>query len=264
MTSYRPRFKNYVGFVSAPASFDFSLQQFLDVCGDEVGVVQHMAHYPDADYGSRVHDGPRRLEFLKDGIAGLRDAGARVVAQCGGYWSLSYVPDLATARELEQSLSNEFGVQVILNWTAIVDALRSFDVSRISVATGYYRPAWTEASVAFLESAGFEVLWAGDLIDQGILPDEEAKLEIEAATMWDYPDELVQAACVEAAKLAPDCDAVCQTGAGMRLNYVVESVESETGKPLVSTDLAIYWAVLRAAGLNGEPGNGRLIASASG
>ncbi len=42
------RFDRYVGFVSPPASFDITPQQFLSLCADPVGIVQHLSHYPGA------------------------------------------------------------------------------------------------------------------------------------------------------------------------------------------------------------------------
>lgn len=262
MIQYGPRFESYIGFVSPPAAFSNTAQLFLELCASKAGVIQYLPHYPDAHYGADIDDGKRRLEMLKDGIAGLSEAGAQIVAQDGGFWSLSYAPDLATARALEKELSDEFGVHVILNWTAIVDALLSVNARRISVTTGYYRPAWTAASIAFLESAGFQILWSGDLLDQGVLADEQARDEVEAATHWDYPNELVHRTCVEANRLAPDCDAVCQLGMGMRVIYVAEAVEAEIRKPLVSTDLGLYWAVLNAGKLSAKSGYGSLLASA--
>ena len=255
------RFQHYVGFVSPPACFDQSPQQFLGVCADSVGVIQNLPNYPGAEYGPGLGDASRRLAVLKDGIAALREADAEVVLQFGGYWALGYAPDLQSARALEQSLRDEFGIPVILNWTAIVDALNAVGAKRISLTTGYYRPEWTKSSVVFLESAGFEILWVGDLIDQSILSNQSEKEAIEASTRWDYSDEIVIQTCVDAARRAPDCDAVCQTGAGMRTSYVVTDIEAQTGKPLVATDIAIFWAAMRATGITARTDTGGLLSS---
>ena len=45
----------------------------------------------------------------------------------------------------------------------------------------------------------------------------------------------------------------------MRTSHVVADVEERTGKPLVATDLAAHWVVMRAAGLRSRPGFGRLL-----
>ncbi len=127
------------------------------------------------------------------------------------------------------------------------------------MTTGYYRPTWTVATVAYLSSAGFDVLYAGDLIDQGILPNHQAKLDIEAATNWDYPDEIAFRSCIESWKRARNCDAVLQCGAGMRTLDVAADVEQGTGKPFVSTDTAFICAMLKAGGIKAKSGNGRLL-----
>lgn len=253
------RFDRYVGFVSPPASFDITPQQLLSLCADPVGIVQNLSHYPGAAYDSPSAEPERRLSHLRDGIAGLRDAHAEIVLQVGGYWSMPYIGNIESARELQDELTVEYGVTVILNWAALADALVDVGAKRISIAAGYYRPSWTAASVDFFATAGFDVMWSGDIIDQGLVADEAEKLEIEAATRWDYPNQIVQGACIGAAEAAPDCDAICQIGAGMRTSYVVAEVEAQTGKPLVATDLAAHWAVMRAAGLRSRPGLGRLL-----
>ena len=130
-------------FCVAPASFDVTPQQFLGLSADPVGVVLHLAHYPGAAYDSLTADAERRLEHLRDGIAGLRDGGAEIVLQVGDYWSLPYIGHLELARELQDDLSEAYGVQVNLNWVAMADALTAVGAKRIAVAAGYYRPEWT-------------------------------------------------------------------------------------------------------------------------
>ena len=256
------RFKRYVGFVSPPGSFDFSPQQFVELCADRVGVIQNLPKLDGYPFRSDMGDGAQRLEMLRDGVGALQAAGADIVAQVGGYWALAYTPDADTAFDLEERLADEFGIRVVLVWNAVVEALRHFGARKVAVTTGYYRPEWSRCTLAFLESAGFEAVWWGDLIEQGLLPNQAAKEAVEAATNWDYPDDLVRRTCVEAARLAPACDAVCQTGAGMRVGYVAEAVERETGKPLVATDIALDWAILRESGLKAKAGFGSLLGSA--
>ena len=56
-------------------------------------------------------------------------------------------------------------------------------------------------------------------------------------------------------------DAIVQTGAGMRMVRVLDMVEAQTGKPLVASDGALYWAMLRHLGLAAAPGYGHLLAT---
>lgn len=261
----RPRYDAYVGFVSPPASCDYPVQQFLEVATPgRVAAIQTQLPYAGAEFSDDLPDAERRLDHLRESVRGLSESKLDVIMQVGGYWALPYGPTLEASRSVETELTEEFGIPVVLNWTAIVDALHAVNAKVITMAAGYYRPVWIDASVAFFESAGIEVAWAGDVVDLGLVADDAEKRAIEAATNWDYPDELVHGACVGAAEQAPDVDAVCQTGSGMRTPFVVEAVERDTGLPLVATDLALYWAALRHVGIAARPGTGQLLATVSG
>lgn len=259
---YGMRFDHYVGFVCPPGSTDFTAQLFREHCLESVCAVQNSAYYENATYNDDLGNRDERLTHLERGVAAMKSAQVDVVGQFGGYWSLCYTPTWEEAKKLQADLTQRFEISVVLNWVAIVEALHAVGANRISVAAGYYRKPWTAASVRFLESAGFEVLWAGDVIDQGLFADESERNALEAATRWDYPDEIVEAACVDAASRAPDCDAICQTGAGMHATYVADAVEKATGKPLVSTDGALFWSIMRKLCIAGVDTRGLLIRDA--
>ena len=127
----------------------------------------------------------------------------------------------------------------------LVDALRALGAKQITVANGYYRDDWKQGINRFLEQAGFEILWAGNLIDQGIYQSLDELLESERQTLWDYPAGDVIDACCQAHKSAPEADVVVQTGAGFRTMPHIQTIEDMTGKPLVSSDMALYWAMLK-------------------
>ena len=67
------------------------------------------------------------------------------------------------------------------------------------------------------------------------------------------------AAAVKAHESAPAADAIVQTGAGFRMLGVIDTVEGMTGKPVVASDAALYWAMLRELGLPATPGYGTLL-----
>ncbi|MCP5028978.1 MAG: hypothetical protein GY929_22110, partial [Actinomycetia bacterium] len=91
--------------------------------------------------------------------------------------------------------------------------------------------------------------------------DEDEKLRIEDDTLWDYPNHLMVAAAVNAHQRAPEADAVVQTGAGFRMMQVVDTAEGQIGKPVVASDFALYWAMLRHLGLQAAPGCGHLLST---
>ena len=89
-------------------------------------------------------------------------------------------------------------------------------------------------------------------------------LEIEAATLWNYPDFIVRKAIVDMFHQAPDVDAVVQTGSGFRTVGLLDSIEDEIGVPVVASDGASFWAGLRTLRLNAAPGYGSLLDSTRG
>ena len=42
---------------------------------------------------------------------------------------------------------------------------------------------------------------------------------------------------------------------------VVDIIEGQTGKPLVASDFALYWAMLKHLGLTAAPGYGHLLST---
>lgn len=94
-----------------------------------------------------------------------------------------------------------------------------------------------------------------------MVSDHGEKLAIEAATLWDYPDHMMIQASLDAHERAQGADAIVQTGAGFRMLQVVDAIESATGTPVVASDFALYWAMLRELNLTATHGHGSLLGS---
>lgn len=254
------RYAAYAGFVTTPRYFDDSPQQFLDVAPRATGILQRVLHVPGYEY--ELDQRARSFGLLEEAAVCLAESHCQVIGQVGSNWvhcQGTTGPD--DIEEFCTRVREETGVPFLMAGHCLVEGLRAIGARTITVANGYYRPDWSVGINAYLEAAGFEILWAGDLIDQGLVADHDQKLRIEAATLWDYPDHLMIAACVDAHARAPDADAIVQTGAGFRMMQVVDTVESQTGTPVVGSDFALYWAMLRELGLTATPGYGSLLAS---
>lgn len=183
-----------------------------------------------------------------------------MVGQVGSNWV--HCQGTTGPAEIEafcDGLHRDSGVRFLMAGHCLVEGLRAIGAKTVTVVNGYYRPDWSAGINGYLEAAGFEILWAGDLIDQGLVADHDEKLAIEAATLWDYPDHLMTAACADAHARAPQADAIVQTGAGFRMMQVVDAVESQTGMPVVGSDFALYWAMLRELNLTATHGYGSLL-----
>ncbi len=254
---FHRRYKAYAGFVTTPKYFDDSPQQFLDVAPQGTGIVQRVNHLADYEYelGQRA----RNFDLLEESAICLGQSFCDVIGQVGSNWV--HVTG-TTPTEIEaicDRISEAAGARFFMAGHTLVEGLRAIGAETITIANGYYRPDWSTGINGYLEQAGFKILWAGDLIDQGLVANHDEKLAIEETTLWDYPNHLMIGACVDAHRRAPQADAVVQTGAGFRAMQVVDSVEGQTGVPLIASDFALYWAMLNHLGLEATPGYGYLL-----
>lgn len=256
------RYSAYAGFVTTPQYFDDSPQQFLQVAPTGTGILQRVNHIPDYEY--ELAERAKNFDLLEESAICLGRSFCQVIGQVGSNWVHC---DGTSPTEIERicaDISERAGAPFFMAGHCLVEGLRELGARTITIANGYYRPDWSAGINGYLEAAGFEVLWAGDLIDQGLVADHDEKLSIEAETLWDYPNHLMIAAAVDAHRRAPEADAIVQTGAGFRMLQVVDTVEGQTGTPVVGSDFALYWRMLKELGLTAAPGYGALLASLAG
>lgn len=156
-------------------------------------------------------------------------------------------------------VSDTIGVSFRMAGQCIVEALRELGAVRIGVANSYYRDDWRDGINRYLRQAGFDIVVSGSIVDQGIVESHDLALEIEAKTLWNYPDFIVRKAIINMYRAAPDVDAVVQTGAGFRTIGLLQSIEDEIGVPVVASDSATFWSGLKALGLPASPGFGQVL-----
>jgi len=259
VTTIHRRYRAYAGFVTTPQYFDDSPQQFLQVAPKGTGILQRVLHIPVYTYqlGQRADN----FGLLEEAAICLGRSHCQVIGQVGSNWVHCNGTSPEDIARLCDRISEQSGARFLMAGQCIVDGLRAIGARRITVMNGYFRDDWSRGINAYLEAAGFEILWAGDLIDQGIVPSHDEKLRIEAETLWDYPNHIMIAAALDAQRRAPTADAIVQTGAGFRMVQVVDTIEGRTGMAVVASDFALYWAMLRHLGLAAAPGYGHLLAT---
>lgn len=256
------RYKAYAGFISPPSRFDASPQQFLSIAPEGTGVIQRVMHIPN--YEHELSQLERNFDLITEAAICLGACKAEVVGQVGTNWVHCTGASPDEIRRLCDRVSRRAGTRFRMAGWSIVEGLQALGVKRIAVANGYYRSDWTKGINGFLEQAGFEIVWAGNLIDQGLYENLDQQRDVEEKTAWDYPARDVVRACVLAGKAAPDAQAVVQTGSAFRTLAHVEAIESMTGIPLVSSDVALYWAMLRDLNVDVEVRNhGALLSTLS-
>lgn len=129
--------------------------------------------------------------------------------------------------------------------TAVMAAFRELKIKKVSIATPYPLPV-NEIEKKFLEDNGFKVLKCDglDLVDNNILAHLSPNVLYRLAKAVD----------------TPEADGIFISCTGLDALDVIEPLEKDLGKPVVTSNQASYWLAFKMARI-GEPihGYGRLL-----
>jgi len=173
----------------------------------------------------------------------LATANVEVILFC--ITAASFFMGLDYDARLKQRIETASGKPALIAAQTVIDALRVLDVRRIALATPFV-PKGTDRGRQFLEANGFDVVAAVGL---GYTDNFSIAL-INPETVRD----LVRRTDTDAA------EAIVIPGGNMPCLSVVEEMEAELGKPVVTTNQAGIWALLRHLGaVDHVAGAGRLL-----
>jgi maleate cis-trans isomerase len=150
-------------------------------------------------------------------------------------------------RELTQQIERTSGIPFITAFGSVVLALAHLGARRVAFGTPYGEAATLQCK-ANLENHGFEVTGYGRLDGVSNIYDETPERAAGLARRVD----------------TADADAVFLSGVGMPTIDVLERLERELGKPVISSAAAMMWNALRVAGFHAPvDGFGRLLAGSA-
>lgn len=158
--------------------------------------------------------------------------------------AVSYLTGFASEPALLDRLAALTGTRAVTAARAILAALEHLRVRRLALATPYPETI-SAAGRAYWEAAGFEVVAYHRL--EGV------------ANIYEETEERAYALGRRAD--TPDADAVLISGTGLPTAGIVERLERDLRKPVVTSQAATLWQALRALGIE-DPvrGYGRLLA----
>ena len=155
----------------------------------------------------------------------------------------SYALGWGREQPLTERIASICGAPALMAAHAVRAALRHLGVTRLALGTPYPE-AISEQGRAYWAAAGFQIVGYHRLA--GVV-DIYAEREERAA-------ELARRADV------PDAEAVLLSGTGLPTVSVLERLEAELGKPVISSNQACCWRALRLAGVRDPVGGfGRLL-----
>jgi maleate isomerase len=157
-------------------------------------------------------------------------AQAKVQAICYGCLAGGFVTGPGHDEQIVKNIENATGIPGVAASAAVVDALRSFDATRISVASPY-EPWLNQKLREYLSAFGIEVLalkGLGTQAHSSFTPDQNAALASEVDR--------------------PASQAIFIACSNFRTLEIIEPLEDRLGKPVISSNLSSLWKMLRLLG----------------
>jgi len=163
-----------------------------------------------------------------------------VLAYTAGSYTLGRDGEAA----LSQRLAKQCGCPFITAFGSVIAALAELGVNRVALGTPYNAQTTLQGKAA-LESHGLQVVRHGSLPDVTNIYDETPRRAYWLGRSVD----------------SPDAEAVFLSGTGMPTIDVLDALEQDLQKPVISAASAMLWNALRMAGVAAAvPGYGRLLA----
>lgn len=184
----------------------------------------------------------RMIEDVPKVAIELADAEVDVIAF--GCTTGSLVKGPGYDKEIIEKIEDSAHIKATTTSTAVLEALKELGIVKLSVATPYKE--WlNEKEKEFLEAHGFEVLSIKGL---GCLGPETA----------DVPSERVYRLAKDVYR--PKVDGVFISCTDLRSIEILEFLERDVNKPVISSNQATMWMLLRMAEVRGKiTGYGRLL-----
>lgn len=182
---------------------------------------------------------------LLEGASRLADAEVNVIGY--GCTSGSLFKGKDHDREIEDKITAETGIPAVATARAVIEAMESLNISRVCVSTPYTDEI-NELEKSFLEQNKIEVL---KIIGLGI----EQNLEVGCKAP-DVAYELAKEAFV------PEANGIFISCTNFRTIEIIDRLEKELGIPVVSSNTATFWAMMRTAGVKQKlEGYGKLFSN---
>jgi maleate isomerase len=208
-------------------------------------------HFMRMSAGGAVGTHTGQEDRNRSQIAGLDDA-TRTLAMVSprvivlAHTATSYTLGREAEAALVRRQETASGARFVTAFGSVLEALACLGVRRVAYATPY-DPELTEQGRAHLVLHGFDVVGTARLEGVRSIYEETAERAYAVGRQADRPD----------------AEAVFLSGTGMPTLAMLQVLEDDLGKPVISAASAMMWNALRIAGV-GTPlqGYGRLLAGA--
>ena len=164
----------------------------------------------------------------------LASAEVDVILQAGT--AVAFFRGFGHDQELSQRIHAATGIKATTSLTAVVDALRTLQIGHPAIATSYLADI-DRRLVDVLEKSGFKV---AAIRGMGL------KKSIDMGKV--FPEQTYRLA-QQVVRSAPQADGILISCGNLRTFEAIESLEIDTGLPVVTSNQAGLWQAMRMAGI---------------
>ena len=158
--------------------------------------------------------------------------------------AMSFARGVGYDAEISRRIENATGIPATTASTSVVNALRELRVGKVAVATPYCADL-NKGLASFLAGNGLEVVAIRSVGDASTLENYDIPLDAVHQFVLESDDPSADAVFVS-------CTNFCPT-------ELIEPLEQDLGKPVVTASQALMWESLRIAGVSSRlPNLGRL------
>ncbi len=257
-------FPYQVGFTSPPHDFDAAPTDFQRIAPETVGVHGRMLHAPK--YEHELTQRVDNFHLLEEFVHCMANNGADACGQVGSNWVHCNGTTPDEIRDICNRISDTYETPFHMAGYCLVEGLRELGAERIALNSVYYWPDWRDGITRFLKEAGFDMIYYGNFVDLGLFDTQE---ECNDCT-WIFPGEFAAESMHRTAEKAGDVDAFVvngmpnfrrEDGLPQRMVSLEVELEAEVGKPIVSSDSALYWRIFKTLGIAPTTKQGKLMST---
>ena len=209
--------------------------------GVTVHFTRMVAHGEAGSHAGQEERNKTQLAHLDGNVALL--AMVKPDAIVMGHTASSYTLGQKGEAELVARMQKATGIPFLTAFGSVLKALEHLGVKRVALGAPYALDAMLK-SKAYLELHGLEVVGSGVLENVVNIYDETPERAYELGRKVD----------------TPEAQAVFLTGVGMPTLDMLQRLEDDLGKPVISSASAMMWHALRTAGVaTPVAGFGRLL-----
>lgn len=198
-----------------------------------------------------VTDPKEKVQALLELIEGTSEAAGRIASinpAVIGFTctSGSFIKGKGHDKEIIDRIEKETGIPAVSASNAVLEAFKTLNIKRITMVTPYIE-VLAEKEEEFFEEIipGFKVINKKNL---GIVS-SLAKGDLYPSAPYIHAKEVDSS----------EADAVFISCAGWRTIEIIELLEKDLGKPVISSNLATMWAVFKKMNISDIEGYGRLL-----